>query len=135
MHEWALADGIISTALRVAEENEASKIIEIRIKIGALQQIDIKPFKVALKEISKGTPADESKKKIETESAKLKCRICGKKWDFDNSKGDLDEVESESIHFIPDLAHTYIRCPECNSPDFKIKKGRGVWLDSVKLER
>lgn len=135
MHEWALAEGVISTALRVAEENEAEEITKIEIKIGSLQQIERGVFEFALEEISKDTIAEESKKKIDTEDAVLICRKCGEKWDFEENKKNLTEEESESIHFVPDLAHTYIRCPNCNSPDFKIEKGRGVWIDSVDLKR
>lgn len=135
MHEWALAEGVISTALRVAEENKAEEITKIKIKIGSLQQIERDVFEFALEEISKDTIAEESKKKIDTEDAVLICRKCGEKWDFEENKKNLTEEESESIHFVPDLAHTYIRCPNCNSPDFKIEKGRGVWIDSVDLKR
>ncbi len=38
----------------------------------------------------------------------------------------------ESIHFIPEVAHTYIKCPKCGSPDFEIIKGRGIWLEKIK---
>lgn len=134
MHEWALAEGVISTALEVAEENEAKNIVGIKIKMGELQQVDREIFELALEEISSETIAENSEMKILTEKAILKCRACGKEWDFKKSKKKLDENESESIHFVPDLAHTYIRCPNCGSPDFKIKKGRGVWIESIELE-
>ncbi|MFP4005724.1 MAG: hydrogenase nickel incorporation protein HypA [Candidatus Hadarchaeia archaeon] len=134
MHEWSLAEGVIETALRVREENDASKIIAINIKIGSLQQVDRKVFDFALEEIARNTKAENSKINIETEGAVLKCRACGNSWDFEKNKEELSEEETESIHFLPDLAHTYIRCPQCESPDFEIEKGRGVWIDSVELE-
>ncbi|KXB06430.1 hypothetical protein AKJ53_00410 [candidate division MSBL1 archaeon SCGC-AAA382F02] len=132
MHEWALAEGVISTAIDAAKENEAEEVSKINIKIGALQQVDREVFEFALKEISNDTIAEESEIEISTEDAVLKCRVCDEKWSFEDSEKDLTEEETESIHFVPDLAHTYLRCPNCNSPDFKIEKGRGVWLDSVK---
>ena len=135
MHEWALAEGVISTALEVAKDNNAKNIVNIKMKIGSLQQIDKEVFKLALNEIAKETMAEDSEITVETEEALLECRACGETWSFDKSKEKLSEVESESIHFVPDLAHTYIRCPNCSSPDFEIKKGRGVWVDSVELER
>lgn len=135
MHEWSLAEGVISTALSVAEDNDAENITKINIKIGDLQQVEREIFEVALEETSKGTMAENSEMKIEGESAVLECRVCGEEWEFEKSKENLSEEETESIHFMPDLAHTYIRCPNCESPDFKIKEGRGVWIDSVELER
>lgn len=135
MHEWALAEGVISTALQVADNNNAENIFKINVKIGSLQRIDREIFDLALEEISKDTIAENSEIKIETERAVLKCRACGEEWDFSNMKDELTEEEAESIHFVPDLAHTFVRCPNCNSPDFRIEKGRGVWIESVELER
>ncbi|KXA95457.1 hypothetical protein AKJ65_01775 [candidate division MSBL1 archaeon SCGC-AAA259E19] len=134
MHEWALAEGVISTAIDVAKKEEAGEIIKINIKIGQLQQIDREIFEFALDEIAKETMAENSERNIEFEDAILECRVCGEEWNFKKSEENLDEKQSESIHFVPDLAHTYIRCPSCKSPDFKIKKGRGVWIESVELE-
>ncbi len=135
MHEWALAEGVISTALEVAEDEDAEKLKGINVKIGSLQQVDMEIFRNALENIAEDTLAENSEINIEIETAKLKCHACGHEWDFDESVEKLSEEETESIHFIPDLAHTYIRCPDCGSPDFEIVRGRGVWLDSVELER
>lgn len=134
VHEWALAEGVISTAIEVAEDKGSGNIVSINIKMGELQQIDREIFEFALKQISEDTIAENSEKNIEIEDAILKCRSCGEEWNFSESKEELTDEESESIHFVPDLAHTYIRCPNCNSPDFEIEKGRGVWIDSVGLE-
>lgn len=134
MHEWALAEGVIKTAEEAAEDRGAESITRINVKIGKLQQVDREVFDTALEEIAKGTLAEISEIVIEEEGAVLECRACGEEWDFEDSERELDEVESESIHFVPDLAHTFIKCPNCKSPDFKIKKGRGVWIESVELE-
>ncbi|MBT5642788.1 hydrogenase maturation nickel metallochaperone HypA, partial [Candidatus Bathyarchaeota archaeon] len=40
MHEWALAEGVITTAQKFAEENGLNKVTEVVIMIGELQQID-----------------------------------------------------------------------------------------------
>ena len=37
MHEWVLAEGVISTALEVAEREGLSEITAIKIKMGELQ--------------------------------------------------------------------------------------------------
>ncbi|MDR0318462.1 MAG: hydrogenase maturation nickel metallochaperone HypA, partial [Nitrososphaerota archaeon] len=54
------------------------------------------------------------------------CRNC---WQFKKEK--LDAVTVEAIHFVPEAAHTFIKCPKCGSPDFEITSGRGIWLDSI----
>jgi hydrogenase nickel incorporation protein HypA/HybF len=44
----------------------------------------------------------------------------------------MDKEVSEAIHFVPEMAHVYIKCPSCGSPDFEVVEGRGVWLQSIK---
>ena len=55
-------------------------------------------------------------------------------WLFGEAIKGLSEEQSEAIHFIPEVAHVYIRCPECESPDFEFVKGRGVWIESIEGE-
>lgn len=133
MHEWALAEAVVSTTVKVAKEEKLSEITKIEVKMGELQQIDLEAFEFALKEII--TPDEpllrNAKIEFNTEKAVLKCRVCGYQWAFDDAVQKLSEQESESIHFIPEAAHVYLKCPKCESPDFEIVKGRGVWIESV----
>ena len=72
---------------------------------------------------------------IEKEESTLKCKNCGNKWKFTDIQKKLSDDESESIHFIPEVTFVHSRCPECNSPDFKITSGRGVSITSIKGKR
>jgi len=129
MHEWALAEGVIQTAMRIAEEQGLEKITEIVVRIGELQQIEHEILQFGLEQLR--TPLmKEAKFTLETIPGKLKCRICDEEWAF-NPKG-VAEDESEAIHFVPEVAHVYISCPNCDSPDFQILEGRGVLLASIK---
>lgn len=133
MHEWALAEAVVSTAIKVAKEQGLREITEIKIKLGQLQQIEKEIFEFALREVIQPQKSLLSKAKIEfqTEKAILKCRACEKKWMFADTIKKLSQAESESIHFIPETAQAYIRCPRCKSPDFEVVRGRGVWIDSI----
>ncbi len=134
MHEWALAEGIVSTALEVAEKSNAKKIIKIRIKIGELQQIDLEVFKFALQELIKDTKAEKADVTFNSEKVSLKCNSCGHEWNFSKTREYLTPEISESIHFIPEVIHSYARCPECGSPDFEIEEGRGTWIESIEVK-
>ena len=129
MHEWALAEAVVSTTLKIAEEKELKEVIELKIKIGELQQIDQEIFEFALSQL-RSPMLKNAKFSLETVNAELKCRVCNHKWKF--STKNLNEDVSEFIHFVPEIAHTYLKCPKCGSPDFEILTGRGVWLDSIK---
>jgi hydrogenase nickel incorporation protein HypA/HybF len=129
MHEWALAEAVISTASEIVEKEGIKEIREVRIKVGELQQIELDILEFALSQL-KTSKFKNTKFNIETVNAELKCRVCGHKWIFNKKK--LDENTAEAIHFIPEIAHTYIKCPKCGSPDFEILQGRGIWLESIK---
>ena len=129
MHEWALAEAVISTTLKIAEEKELKEVIELKIKIGELQQIDQEIFEFALSQLQ-SPMLKNAKFSLETVKAELKCRVCNHKWKF--STKNMHHDVSEFITLVPEIAHTYVKCPKCGSPDFEILTGRGVWLDSIK---
>jgi len=137
MHEWALAESIITAAVETAEKEKLKKISEIIIKIGELQQIERDIFEFALKEIIKvhGTKLKNTKISIEIEKSTLKCKNCEHEWSFSDMKKKLSEDESEAIHFVPEVAFVHTRCPKCGSPDFEITVGRGVSISSIKGKR
>ena len=129
MHEWALAEAIINAATEIAEKEGIKEVTQVEIRVGELQQVERDILKFALAQLR--TPRlKKTKFKIETEKAKLKCRACGHAWTF--SKNKLDQNASEAIHFVPEMAHTYIMCPKCGSPDFEILEGRGITMQTVK---
>jgi len=129
MHEWALAEGVIATANRVAKDQNITDITEVRVVIGELQQIEHEIIEFALDQL-RTEKMKKTKFVIETAPAKFKCRKCGAEWTFQTA--GLKEEESEAIHFVPEMAHVYVKCTECGSPDFEVKEGRGVWLASIK---
>jgi hydrogenase nickel incorporation protein HypA/HybF len=130
MHEWALAEAIFSAVLKIVKEKGLEKVAEIHIKIGELQQIDRQIFDFALEQ-HRSSAFRDTKLRIETEKAEFKCKVCERQWVFEEEDIKEEDV-AEAIHFVPEMAHTFIRCPKCHSPDFRIITGRGVWLTSVK---
>ena len=129
MHEWALAEAVISTVSQIAEKEGLEKVAEVEIKVGELQQIELDILEFALSQL-KTLKLKNVKFHIKTVKAELKCRVCGHKWIFRKEK--MNEEIAEAIHFVPEIAHTYVKCPKCGSPDFEILKGRGIWLESVR---
>ena len=137
MHEWALAESILTTAVNAAEKEKIKKIKEIIVGLGELQQVEQDIFKFALGEIIKdqGKKLKDVKIKIKTEKSNFVCNNCKNHWSFDDLKKGITEDESEAIHFIPEVALVHSRCPKCGSPDFEITKGRGVSILSIKGEK
>lgn len=129
MHEWALAEAVVAAASEVAEKEGLKEVSKIKVKVGELQQIDPEVFEFALSQFKTGK-FKNAEFVLEDVKAELKCRACGHRWAFDREK--LDEGTAEAIHFVPEIAHTYIKCPKCGSPDFEVVEGRGVWLESIR---
>lgn len=129
MHEWALAEAILTSAKELAEKEKLREVTEVTIRIGELQQVEPSILRFALSEMKRDI-FEKAKFRILRAKTTLKCRVCGTTWQFNIKK--LDEQTAEAIHFVPEVAHTYIKCPKCGSRDFEILNGRGVWLESVK---
>jgi hydrogenase nickel incorporation protein HypA/HybF len=129
MHEWALAEAILTSAKQVAEQEGLKEVTEVTIRVGELQQVEPPILRFALSQIKTGN-FKNSKFRILKAKSTLRCRVCETKWQFNIKK--LDKATAEAIHFVPEVAHTYIKCPKCGSPDFEIVSGRGVWLENIK---
>ena len=129
MHEWALAEAVIAAASQIAKKEQLKEIAEVTIKVGELQQVELDILRFALSQL-KPASFKNAKFRIMRTNTQLKCRVCGHAWLFTKQK--LNRSTAEAIHFVPEVAHTYLKCPKCGSPDFEITEGRGVWLESIK---
>ena len=121
MHEWALAEGVVSTADKMAEEEGLDQVLEVTVKIGELQQVDYEILRFAFEQL-RTAKTTEARFILETVPAMLRCRVCGEKWKF-NAK-EIGKEKAEAIHFLPEVAHIYLQCLKCKSPDFEIAEGR-----------
>ena len=103
MHEWALAEGVISTAVQAAAKERLKEITEVKIKLGELQQIDSEIFQYALQEVIRPQKRllVNAKIVIETEKAILECRVCRQQWPFKNTEGTQNLSEANNaVYFL-----------------------------------
>ncbi len=126
VHEWALAEAVINY---IKDVKKIKHVKVLKLGLGILQSVDEEILKFSIKELSKikGLVIDEVI--TEEEPAVLKCRSCGFEWTYEPSK--FPEDIREAIHFVPEVAHAYIKCPKCGSRDFNIVSGRGVRIIEV----
>ena len=132
MHEWSLAYAVIGTTLDYCRKKRAKKA-RVSILVGELQQIEMEIFKFALDEIISAHSECVISYSVRVEKAAFKCRACGKEWSFNKKDEKLSKESAEFVHFVPDVIHAFTRCPACGSPDFEITKGRGVSIESIKV--
>ena len=133
MHEFALAEAVITTALREAKRAGIAKILRIEVRIGELQRIKADTFEFALREImpAKEPRLADTRLELHIEPARFRCRPCSNVFTLAETGGPLEKDESEAIHFIPELAHAFLECPNCHSPDFELLQGRGVSIGAI----
>ena len=134
MHEWALAESVIKTAVEHSGADKFKVLKEAGVVFGELQAIDKEIFVFALEELRKQYPgARNCKFKIIAEPAAFLCKACSHKFSLKALKKTNEEAEF--IHFVPEMAHTFLKCPKCKSPDFEIAAGRGVHISYLKGSR
>ncbi|MCS7105063.1 MAG: hydrogenase nickel incorporation protein HypA [Thermofilaceae archaeon] len=126
VHEWALAEAVLATASRAA----GGKIVKsLKVVLGELQNVDVEILRFAISELKRGTDLEAAEVEFEVEPAVFKCEVCGTEWRLDDAL--LNDREREAIHFVPELAHAFLKCTSCGSPDFRVVKGRGVWIKEL----
>ena len=141
MHEWAIAEGIVSTVVSFSLKEGAKKVTKVVISVGELSQLNLEILRDAIKELSEGTIMEGAEIVFQVEEAMFKCSSCGFSWSFSSVKKNLlrmfcgEDVEEcdNPVHYVPDLVNVFLRCPKCGSPDFEISSGRGVKIVSVEV--
>jgi hydrogenase nickel incorporation protein HypA/HybF len=130
MHEWALADAVLEATASALAGRDPSCLRSVTVVIGELQAIDRGIFDFALSSLLLERPFRGAAYTLETEAAVLRCRVCQREWGLEQSP-ELTPESREAIHFLPEAAHAFIRCPSCGSPDYGVTKGRGVGIASI----
>jgi hydrogenase nickel incorporation protein HypA/HybF len=133
MHEWALAEAVVATVQKIRRENGGRPVLSVSLRLGELQNVDPEAFRAGLDAALGGLPYGAEIFHFSTEPAAFRCRACGRLWPLAESPG-IGEEEREAIHFLPESAYAYLRCPGCGSPDFGLAAGRGVSIESVEFE-
>ncbi|TFG64950.1 MAG: hydrogenase nickel incorporation protein HypA [Spirochaetales bacterium] len=136
MHEWALAESVVESVREECEKNGGRSVLSVKLLFGELQNIDKDIFFEGLSEFLADLPFSADVFHIETEPVLFACRACEREWGFaDLKESGPAESEREAIHFIPESACAYIACPSCGVRDFSVKKGRGVTIEAIEIER
>lgn len=113
MHEVAIADQILKTALPALKNGGGVRILEIRMRIGALSGVVPDLLEKAIAELAAGTPAEGAVLAVTNIPPLLRCLECGK------------ESEGRRGHYT---------CPACGSDRIRLIGGSGYFLDDLLVE-
>ncbi len=133
MHEWALAEAVIEATSSALGGRDPSCLRGVTVLLGELQAIDREIFTFALNTLLEERPFRAAAYTLQTEPARFRCTSCEREWTLADSPGVGAETR-EAIHFLPEAAHAFMRCPSCGGPDYRVQSGRGVRIESLTLD-
>jgi len=113
MHELALTQSILDISLTEAAKYQAKRVVEIRIKAGALAGVLPALIQEYFHIISAGTVAEQARLVIEKIPAAVSCLDCG--------------AEREAERFI-------FTCPACGGGHIRLLKGQEFYVDNLEVE-
>lgn len=114
MHELAVTESLLATVIQFAEENQASKVTDITLSIGALSSIIDDSVQFYWNHISKNTIAEEAKLHFNRIPATLRCLDC-------------------DTEFI--LEDELVPCPNCDSIHLNIIAGEEFQIDFIDIQK
>lgn len=113
VHELSITQSILNISLQAAAEQHASRIREIRLRMGPFSGVVPECVQMYLDVLAKGTPAEDAKIKVTTVPLKVLCRDCGR-------EGEIDRA--------------HIACPYCGSLRLKRLSGNEFMVESLEVD-
>jgi hydrogenase nickel incorporation protein HypA/HybF len=123
MHEFSISSEIVKTVLDTAKKSSGKKVLSVQLEIGELTLLNGDQVGFWVKELFKGSAAEDAEVKIKTIKARILCKACG-------YKGGIRSDQEDSFRHL-----TLQTCPQCNSFQFKIEKGRECILRRIQVVR
>lgn len=140
-----MARNIIDSVLSEADRKEAKKVLEIRLEVGELMQLDRRALRFGLKLLMIGPVLEGAHVHIHLKKASFSCRRCGREWSMAEAKKQLAAVSDDllvrepdskelPLHFLPYLYPAFVHCPRCGSSDIAAKDGKEIRLTKLVVE-
>lgn len=124
MHDFSISKQIAVAVLQKANKERATRVLEIRIKIGSSIHLNPEQLRFWLQELFKKTIAEQATIEIITVAIVVKCKEC-------NYEG---KIQAEKEFYYSSLFN-FIFCPACKSRNVEIKSGDECLLEKVKIKR
>lgn len=113
MHELSVCQGLIRQVERIAEQNQASAVEKIVLKVGALSGVEPDLLEHAFTIAREGTVASAATLEMETGPVRVSCRSCG-------GGGEV--------------AVNRLVCPDCGDWQVDVSEGEELLLLSLEIE-
>jgi len=120
VHEYSIANSLVETVLELAKQQNAKKIVEVRMKIGKLRLISVDQLRFSYEILSKDTLLQGSQLTIQEVAGSVRCPTCG--------YANQIETSDDSFHFgMPSMV-----CPSCGG-NLSIEDGYECLITKVRM--
>lgn len=114
MHEFSLMMGVLDAVETSAKENNAQRILEVRLVIGEMSEVLEDAMSFAFEALTPGTLAEGARLSMTKVVPKSRCLACG------------EEYEHDRYH---------LACPQCDSLVTELLAGREMHIESMEIEK
>jgi len=114
MHELSLVTSIVETVTETLAANPGARVLEVRLRVGALASVIPESLEFCWGIASEGTPLEGSRLVVNLLTVVMHCESCGQ------------DVELEGVQSF--------RCPRCGNPCSDMRQGRELEIDSIEIE-
>lgn len=116
MHELSVTEAILKIVLKHAEANRVRQVVAVRLQIGKLSDLQDEWIQRYFDHLSKGTPAQGARLKIERMPIMVQCTACSASY----------EAEAARLGDTP--------CPACGEKGGTLLSGREYYIKEMEVE-
>jgi hydrogenase nickel incorporation protein HypA/HybF len=114
MHELSLVTSVVESVTQALEDYPGSRVLEVRLKVGALAAVVEDALEFCYGIATEGTPLEGSRLTVDLLPVVIHCEKCA-------ADIELPGVQS-------------FRCPRCGTPSNDLRQGRELEIDSFEID-
>lgn len=113
MHEYSIVQALLEKTERLAQENDATKVLKLVIKIGVMSGVEPHLLEIAFDTFKEKTICDGAELVMDIQPLTITCQECGTR------------SELETINYC---------CPDCGSVNIHVVDGEEMFLMTLEME-
>ncbi len=113
MHEFSLMTGVLDAVESSAKENNATRVVEVRLVIGEMTEVLDEAMQFAFEALTPGSILEGATLSISKVKPRSRCLACD------------TEFEHDRFHFF---------CPKCESLATELLAGKELYIESMEIE-
>ena len=114
MHELSIVSSVVDTVTESMAAYPGSRVVEVRLRIGALASVVVDSLEFCWGIATEGTPLAGARLVVNTVPVVMHCAVCAA------------DVELEGVQSF--------RCPRCGEPSSDLRQGRELDIDSIEID-